>query len=575
MSYTALYRKYRPKTFKEVAGQDAVKRTLVNQIKNDRIGHAYLFTGTRGTGKTTVARIFSRAVNCLNPQDGSPCGVCDICKIQDNIDIIEIDGASSNRVEAIRDLKEQVKYPPVNSKYKVYIVDEVHMLTDSSYNALLKTLEEPPEYVIFILATTEPQKIPPTIMSRCMRFDFKLVSTKEIAEIISNVFASSNIKASKEAIELIARSGMGSVRDALSIADMCAGFSREGVTYDDVLELLGASDNMVIGNLAKSILSGDLNNSLEIINQMAESGKSMNVIARDLTTYFRNLGIAKTCKEPNEILGLPKEVLDSLLEISAQADMDKITVCIDIFGSLDQDLRYGLNPRITLENAVFKASRLIINTPNAILARLNELEKKISDLKTQNIVAVETPKEFTKSVHQDEKNKQNNQTKENNEQTEIKLEIQQKPELKQETHEQKETSEPIEISEAYIPPQREGHFIADTDDIFSDGVSVQNIAEKKLGELAYKLRESGEVLLHFQLTNNVERIKLENGVLTATVYDNNSYKLLSEEKSKQKIEKLLNGLKFSVILSEPVDVKYQEKSISRLKELAGSKLEIK
>ena len=554
MSYTALYRKYRPKTFLEVAGQDAIKRTLVNQIMTDRIGHAYLFTGTRGTGKTTVARIFSRAVNCLSPEDGSPCGVCDICKLDDNLDIIEIDGASSNRVEAVRDLKEQVKYPPINSKYKVYIVDEVHMLTDSSYNALLKTLEEPPEYVIFILATTEPHKIPPTIMSRCMRFDFKLVATSEIADIISFVFKSSDITASKEAVELIARSGMGSVRDALSIADMCAGFSREGVSYNDVLELLGTSDNIIIDKLANDILIGYLNGSLSTVNQIAESGKSMNIIARDLTSYFRNLGIVKTCKDPQEILGLPKEVLEKLHKTAANADMDKITVCIDIFGSLDQDLRYGLNPRITLENAVFKASRLLINTPNAILARLNELEKKTSEISFEepkkNIQAAEQkPKpEKIKPIEQDEKI------------------------LEQDTSSEKSDSQNID---AYIPSEREGHFIADSDDIFSDGVSVQNIAEKALGELAYNLRESGEFMLYSQLTSHTERIKLDNGILTATVYDENAYKLLSHNDTKQKIEKLLINMRFNVILSKPVESVQQEKTTNRLRELFGSKLEIK
>ncbi|HEY8419717.1 MAG TPA: DNA polymerase III subunit gamma/tau [Clostridia bacterium] len=557
MGYTALYRKYRPKTFEEVAGQDAIKRTLINQIINDRIGHAYLFCGSRGTGKTTVARIFARAVNCLKPENGSPCEVCDICRIEDNIDIIEIDGASSNGVDAIRELKEQVKYPPVNSKYKVYIIDEVHMLTASSYNALLKTLEEPPEYVIFILATTEPHEIPPTIMSRCMRFDFKLVPTEKIAEIISYVFNSSNIKASKEAIELIARSGLGSVRDALSIADMCAGFSAKEVTYGDVLELLGGADIKQIGALAAHILKGDLNNCLAIVNSLAETGKSINIITRDLTTYFRNMGVVKTCKNPNDILGLPLEVLSQIQEHSTLADLDKITVCIDIFSSLDQDLRFGLNPRITLENAIIKAARLLINTPNAVLAKLNELENKLNDLKYAPKIS-EQP---------------NGQPNFNEPKIE-KLISEQKQDKKEQIAQDasEKVIEDIPFADL-VPPEKQGHFIA-PEDIFDEQESSYRSADKTLGELAFKLRENGEHLLYYQVTNNLEKIKLEKDALVVTVADKNSYKLLNEPKSIQIIESFLDGLKFKAVLGEK-QPEITEERIKKLKDLAGNKLIVK
>lgn len=570
MGYTALYRKYRPKTFDEVAGQDAIKRTLINQIKNDRIGHAYLFSGSRGTGKTTVARIFARAVNCLNQVNGSPCGVCDTCKIDDNIDIIEIDGASSNRVDAVRELKEQVKYPPVNSKFKIYIIDEVHMLTDSSYNALLKTLEEPPNYVIFILATTEPHKIPPTIMSRCMRFDFKLVPTEKIADIISQVFQSSKIQASKEAINLIAKSGMGSVRDALSIADMCAGFSANEVSYNDVLELLGSADIIEIGELAANILKNNLNECLRIINNLAESGKSINIIARDLTTYFRNLSIVKTCQNPNEILGLPKEVFDNVHQHSQLSDIDKITVCIDIFSSLDQDLRFGLNPRITLENAIIKAARLLENTPNAILARLSELEKKISNLNNLPSQKEQNPNPSNNTVQQktlagqehqsidtlDNVNKIDNQDSQNK---------QKNQNIEQE----------ILLQDIGAPPdKKQGHFIFSEEDIFDDNVSTQNQAQKKLGELAFRLREKGELLIYYQITNNIQKIKLENQTLVATVTDQNAYKLLNEPKSNQIIEDILSDVKFLAVLEEP-EPELREQTIKRLKDLAGNKLIIK
>ncbi|HEY8443546.1 MAG TPA: DNA polymerase III subunit gamma/tau [Clostridia bacterium] len=550
MGYTALYRKYRPKTFDKVAGQDSIKRTLINQITNDRIGHAYLFCGSRGTGKTTVARIFARAVNCLRPVNGSPCGVCDICKIEDNIDIIEIDGASSNGVDAIRELKEQVKYPPVNSKYKVYIIDEVHMLTASSYNALLKTLEEPPEHVIFILATTEPHQIPPTIMSRCMRFDFKLVPTDKIAEIISEVFLSSGIKASKEAIELIARSGLGSVRDALSIADMCAGFCAKEVTYDDVLELLGSADIKQIGELAANILKGDLNNCLSIVNSLAETGKSINIIARDLTTYFRNMGIVKTCKNPNDILGLPNEVLSQLQERAGLADLDKITVCVDIFSSLDQDLRFGLNPRITLENAIVKAARLLVDTPNAVLAKLNELENKINELKyipaAQKTALSQTESQET-------------------------LAKQEQPQERKTPLISSENSIDEATEQELVPPEKQGQFIA-PEEIFDEKDSGRS-ADKTLGELAFKLREKAEHLLYYQVTNNLEKVKLEKDALVAYVADQNSYKFLSEPKSVKTIEDLI-GLKFKVILTE-AQPEITEQRIKKLKELAGNKLIIK
>ena len=236
--YLALYRKFRPNTFDEVIGQDHIIKTLKNQIEMKQISHAYLFCGSRGTGKTSVAKIFAKAVNCQNPQNGSPCFECEVCKNlqnSNNIDIIEIDAASNNRVDEIRDLRDKVKYPPIYGKYKVYIIDEVHMLTDSAFNALLKTLEEPPKHIIFILATTEPQKLPATILSRVLRFDFKLVGQQKLEDLIKNIFKKSNISFDNESISLIAKSGNGSVRDALSIADMCSSFSNNNIKYNDVL----------------------------------------------------------------------------------------------------------------------------------------------------------------------------------------------------------------------------------------------------------------------------------------------------------------------------------------------------
>ena len=260
MSYLALYRRFRPTKFDQVIGQDVIVTTLINQLKTQKIGHAYLFCGARGTGKTSLAKILARAVNCLDLQNGSPCGKCEACKTlleSSNIDIIEIDAASNNRVENIRDLRETVQYPPVSVKYKVYIVDEVHMLSTEAFNALLKTLEEPPKHAIFILATTEPNKLPATILSRCMRFDFKLVGTNELCEIIEKIYDEIGKKYTKEAVMAIAKAGEGSVRDALSVADLCISIGDGKLEYDDVLKVLGATDTSTLLNILKNMFNND------------------------------------------------------------------------------------------------------------------------------------------------------------------------------------------------------------------------------------------------------------------------------------------------------------------------------
>ena len=300
MSYTALYRKYRPTVFEDVIGQDHITETLKNQLKSGRVGHAYLFTGSRGTGKTTCAKIFARAVNCLEPINGSPCGKCKTCQAlvsASDIDILEIDAASNNRVDEIREIRERVKYPPVNGKYKVYIIDEVHMLTDSAFNALLKTLEEPPEFVIFILATTEAHKLPATILSRCMRFDFRLVSIELLAENIKKIFKAEGKKYEEEAVRYIAGAGEGSVRDSLSIADMCLSRSEGKLTLSDVLDVLGAADRGKIRSLTESILTGNAREILVKIDELVSLGKSVGRIAKDVLLCARDLLAIRTGAE--------------------------------------------------------------------------------------------------------------------------------------------------------------------------------------------------------------------------------------------------------------------------------------
>ena len=282
--YLALYRKYRPQNFSEVIGQKHIVQTLNNQIETDKIGHAYLFCGSRGTGKTSIAKIFARAINCENPVNGDSCGKCDTCKalLTNNIDILEIDAASNNVVDEIRDLREKVKYPPINGKYKVYIVDEVHMLSTNAFNALLKTLEEPPKHVVFILATTEVHKLPATILSRCMRFDFKLVSVEELVQLLQKILTSEGVKFEEKALSLIARAGEGSVRDTLSIADMCISYSGTTLTYESVIEVLGTTEKEKLTKLTDNILSRNMGGALLELDNILSSGKSPLVLSKDL-----------------------------------------------------------------------------------------------------------------------------------------------------------------------------------------------------------------------------------------------------------------------------------------------------
>ena len=381
MAYLALYRKYRPTTFDGLIGQEHIVKTLVNQLTSGRLGHAYLFTGTRGTGKTSAAKIFAKAINCLNPVNGSPCGRCDACKaISDpsNIDVIEIDAASNNGVNEIRDLREKVQYPPVSCKYKVYIVDEVHMLTGAAFNALLKTLEEPPKHAVFILATTEVHKIPATILSRCMRFDFKLISIEKIAELISNIYDEQGKKYEKEAIYAIAKAGEGSIRDALSIADIALSCGGEVLTYNDVMEILGSSNDETLIKLLSNVFTGNSGNVLSAINELSALGKSMGVLTKDVTSIVRDLLVIKTCKNANNILNLPLSKYKELENITSIVSEDRLLRVLDIFSDVENSLKYSNHPRIIFETAAVKASKPDSDYNfDTLLARIKDLEIKI------------------------------------------------------------------------------------------------------------------------------------------------------------------------------------------------------
>lgn len=390
MSYLALYRAFRPKTFDEIIGQEHIVRTLVNQIKSNKIGHAYLFCGARGTGKTTAAKVFARAINCLSPVNGSPCGQCEVCKKLENpanLDIVEMDAASNNKVENVRDIRDKVQYPPVAGKYKVYIIDEVHMLTTEAFNALLKTLEEPPAHAVFILATTEVHKLPATILSRCLRFDFKLIPTPTIAKLIAGIYDKIGKKYTPEAVNAIARAGEGSVRDALSVADVCVSYSDGELTYDDVIEVLGTSDRTHIEKLISEIVGGNTGGILSVVDELCMHGKSVAVLNRDVCNAIRDLLVIETCTDPQAILGLPKDKLDELKKLADKTDVHALLRYLELFSAAEADLKYSTHPRIVFETAAVKAGMPQADyNIDALLARMSAMEKQLQELSARPVV---------------------------------------------------------------------------------------------------------------------------------------------------------------------------------------------
>lgn len=316
MSYTALYRKFRPQQFEDVKGQEHIVTTLQNQMKADRIGHAYLFCGTRGTGKTTVAKIFAKAVNCEHPVNGSPCGTCPVCQgisAGTSMNVIEIDAASNNGVDNIRQIREEVAYRPTEGRYKVYIIDEVHMLSTGAFNALLKTLEEPPAYVIFILATTEAHKIPITILSRCQRYDFHRISIDTIAERLAELMKEEQVEVEERALRYVAKAGDGSMRDALSLLDQCIAFHLgETLTYENVLEVLGAVDTEVFSALLRQVLGRDITGAVRTVNELIDEGREIGQMVTDFTWYMRNLLLIQSSDDMEEVLDISADNLASL-----------------------------------------------------------------------------------------------------------------------------------------------------------------------------------------------------------------------------------------------------------------------
>ncbi len=384
MSYTALYRKFRPTTFEEVRGQDPIVTTLKNQMGAQRIGHAYLFCGTRGTGKTTVAKILAKAVNCERPVEGSPCNQCPSCQaIQAGIstNVIEIDAASNNGVDNIREIREEVAYRPTQGRYKVYIIDEVHMLSTGAFNALLKTLEEPPEYVIFILATTEVHKIPVTILSRCQRYDFRRITIDTIAGRLQELMGREGISAEERAVRYIARAADGSMRDALSLLDQCVAFYLgETLTYDRVLEVLGTVDTEVFSRLLRAVADRDPSASIRILEKMVSQGKEMGQFVNDFTWYMRNLLLVKTGASSEDLLDVSAENLGRLREENERIDLETLMRYIRIFSELSGQIRFSAQKRILVEMALIRLCQPQMETDReALLDRIRVLEQKMEE----------------------------------------------------------------------------------------------------------------------------------------------------------------------------------------------------
>ena len=546
MSYLALYRKYRPTTFEGLIGQEHIVKTLTNQIKSERLGHAYLFTGTRGTGKTSAAKIFAKAINCTNSVNGSPCGLCDCCKALSDpstIDIIEIDAASNNGVNEIRDLREKVQYPPVNCKYKVYIVDEVHMLTGAAFNALLKTLEEPPKHAVFILATTEVHKIPATILSRCMRFDFRLISTEKIAELISKIYDEQGKLYEKEAVYAIATAGDGSIRDALSIADIAISYNAGKLTYDDVMEILGASNTQLLCQFVLSIINSNTGKVLEIIDNLSSLGKSFGVLIKDVCALVRDLIVIKTCENSNAILGLPISKFNEYKNISDLTNESRLLRMLEIFSDAENSLKYSNHPRVIFETASIKCARPEEDyNVEALMSRMKALEDKLAKGVTVNTVS---------SIVSVENNKQ-----QSIEETEVKKQF---VEEKAKTIIEEVKSQPVEN-------------VAKNNRISIQSVSVEEVK----GKLLFNLRKNGSEML-WNLMQSV-KVEVVGNMLVLIANKADDQELLDKTPSRMRIEDALEEFlpfELQIRLSETEkNLDAVDEATDRIKKIFGDNIVI-
>ena len=401
MSYQALYRKFRPDNFADVKGQEHIVTTLQNQIKADRVGHAYLFCGTRGTGKTTVAKILAKAVNCENPQDGNPCGNCRMCRAITagaSMNVIEIDAASNNGVDNIREIVDEVSFSPAEGKYKVYIIDEVHMLSIGAFNALLKTLEEPPSYVIFILATTEAHKIPITILSRCQRYDFKRISVQTIADRLKELLDKEGIEAEEKALLYIAKLADGALRDGLSLLEQCISFYfGEKLTYEKVLKVLGAVDTEVYADFVKILANDDVAGMISMLDDVIAAGKDLTRFCDELIWYLRNLLMAKTTEHPEKIVDMSEENCRTLIEVSKLLETEMIFRYIRVLSDVENQMKYASQKRVLFEIALLKLGKPEMEKDyDSLVNRVHNLEHQLE--KGVVVQASEAPAGTSKAV---------------------------------------------------------------------------------------------------------------------------------------------------------------------------------
>ncbi len=383
MAYQALYRRYRPINFDDMIGQEHITKTLRNQIVTGRTSHAYIFTGIRGTGKTSTAKVFSRAINCTNPKNGNPCNECPTCKgILDGsiLDVSEIDAASNNGVDNIREIRDEVIYSAVQAKYKVFIIDEVHMLSPSAFNALLKTLEEPPEHVVFILATTDIHKVPETILSRCQRFDFRRITSEDVAAHLKKVTSADGVEIDDKGLKLVARLAEGSMRDALSIMDRCLAYGSGKLSYDEIVNILGVAEDGQTLEMLKSVAAGDTAAAVSALDYMLAAGKSIDIIIGGLIAAARNIMMCLTLKNPGTVIDVSGESLDELKAAAKDFTEEKCVNCIKTLSGAAADVKFSPNPRVTLEICLIKlCNPSYMQSQEALLDRLSSVEKKMAE----------------------------------------------------------------------------------------------------------------------------------------------------------------------------------------------------